>query len=188
MKIDWNNAPKGATHWGPETEDYRGAWYKRSEGDWFFSDKYTDWEWAREFSLDQYRIQEMVPRTSEWSGEGLPPVGTVCEYRWGGVCKQVEIIAHWMAPADLVAVYVPLEDGAHSTECGRAIANAFRPLRTPEQIAAEEREKAILEMVRFMGAARFAQPDTGIPPSEMARAYADALHDAGYRKTEGGAA
>jgi len=83
-----------------------------------------------------------------------------------------------MAPADLVAVYVPLEDGAHSTECGRAIANAFRPLRTPEQIAAEEREREIEALATdIMGEQHIS-----------GRVMAERLHTLGYRKVEGGAA
>lgn len=113
-----------------------------------------------------------------WHGKGLPPVGTVCEYRWAGAWRQVEVIAHWKAPADWVAIYVPLEDGAHSTECGRAIADAFRPLRTPEQIAAEKRVQEIEVL----------EKDFFIIGFSSYRATAESLHRLGYRKIEGGAA
>lgn len=49
----------------------------------------------------------------------------------------------------------------------------FPPVRTPEQIKAEEREKAIVEMAETMHAA------TGFGVN---RADCEALYDAGYRK------
>jgi hypothetical protein len=51
----------------------------------------------------------------------------------------------------------------------------FRPIRTPEQIAAEEREKAIDAMNKLVGDIE------KIPTWRDALA---ALYDAGYRKTE----
>ncbi|MOA09956.1 hypothetical protein D3C78_1298210 [compost metagenome] len=52
-------------------------------------------------------------------------------------------------------------------------ASTFRPVRTPEQIKAEEREKAIVEMAETMHAA------IGFGVN---RADCEALYDAGYRK------
>lgn len=67
----------------------------------------------------------------EWTGEGLPPVGAVCEYFSAlGEWKVCRIVAH----DGLYAVFNSLNEyGAH-------IADGFRPIRTPEQIAAEDRE------------------------------------------------
>ncbi|MNE98933.1 hypothetical protein D3C81_1180680 [compost metagenome] len=51
----------------------------------------------------------------------------------------------------------------------------FRPIRTPEQIAAEERSAAICEMSTVVGA-----PLSKLTVPEVL----EALYDAGYRKVE----
>ena len=53
---------------------------------------------------------------------------------------------------------------------------SLRPIRTPEQIAAEEREKEVDQMVQ-----RIAENTTGIGIG-AAMICAKALHAAGYRK------
>ena len=115
--------------------------------------------------------------SNEWDGKGLPPVGTVCEHadiNWEPWTK-VTIVAHHLIEEDdlLVAVFVYKNGSSHSSE-----GDHFRPLRTPEQIAAEEREKAISEML-------LGYPYSG---SDIVRACCEYLYDAGYRKVEGGAA
>ena len=50
----------------------------------------------------------------------------------------------------------------------------FRPIRTPEQIAADEREAAIKEMLE----------DAGRPDTAKTRDQAQLLYDAGWRKVE----
>lgn len=55
-------------------------------------------------------------------------------------------------------------------QCSASENYTFKPIRTPEQIAAEEREKAIEEM-------RAALPDWAAPEN-----ICPMLYDAGYRK------
>lgn len=110
------------------------------------------------------------PKQVQWNGDGLPPVGTVCEYKRGSKWEKVEVFA-----------VKPNVNGSTSAlftyECGTWTACAepsfFRPIRTPEQIAAEEREQAIAEMAKTVRGA------TGFGINLAARA---ALYDAGYRK------
>lgn len=110
---------------------------------------------------------------TEWNGEGLPPVGAEFEGR-----------------------FADYDDGRSSWAWGRVLAHGqrrifyvdrtgdewshapadmeFRPIRTPEQIAADEREKAIEEMRRdttVTGVARAIQYD-----------QAERLYELGYRK------
>lgn len=73
-----------------------------------------------------------------WDGEGRPPVGTVCEaqipskqYAW----ERCEIV--WHHPDSDGSAAVVHGDGKLLSWSG-----TFRPIRTPEQIAAEEREEA----------------------------------------------
>lgn len=114
-----------------------------------------------------------------WSGEGLPPVGTVCEYnnlephpvsaelKW----SQVHIVAHDTQGGDIFAVFSSLSGyhGDRRPEC-------FRPIRTPEQIAIEVRSKACDAMYGIM---------TSPPVRDNNRSdMAEALYDAGYRLFE----
>ena len=112
-----------------------------------------------------------------WTGEGLPPVGTVCEHRKlipGEEWTEVEIVAHRTFVGDdyPCAVFVYSQSSSHSSS-----GDHFRPCRTPEQIAAEERLAAInyLEIDAGMCATAF----DGDPE---ARAWVENLIDKGWRK------
>lgn len=108
------------------------------------------------------------PTLPTWNGEGLPPVGAVCELQ---DATEVRILAHTKRAGAPVAVYQCTD----SESIEAYTASFFRPIRTPEQIAAEEREKAIEEIASLIGRGTFSQD-------------AAAIYDAGYRKVEGGAA
>ena len=77
-----------------------------------------------------------------WDGQGLPPVGTVCEVedpqsgRW---CEC--LILAWDAE---LAVFSA--GGEYPYQYDGSTAGSFRPIRTAEQIAAEEREVGIAEI------------------------------------------
>lgn len=128
---------------------------------------------------EEYHVfSEHWSLTSHWNGEGLPPVGVECEinhvgeFDSKGKCwRRVVILAHHederlQSP---VAIYMPL-DGTAS--CDQAIAICFRPVRTPEQIADEERKDACEQMCIDAGGS--------VCDAQMAKAYM--LYDQGYRK------
>nr|WP_314614159.1 hypothetical protein [uncultured Pseudomonas sp.] len=94
----------------------------------------------------------------QWNGEGLPPVGVDCEYFDGGEWMRCEVVAHRNNAA------VVLSD---CYEPAFVSQQELRPIRTPDQVAAEERTKAIDELVKV----------TCINRGEAAKIY-----DAGYRK------
>lgn len=103
-----------------------------------------------------------------WSGEGLPPIGCVCEYRgndtsWG----EVKIIGH----DEGKVVFKPSgEDYYGITPSHKA---EFIPIRAPEDVARDESIEAMRDVGYTLPAAiRFTK-------EEMA-----ALYDAGYRKME----
>ncbi len=103
---------------------------------------------------------------SSWNGQGLPPVGVECEYRhmiWPEY-RRCEI--RYISDESLVAY----DNGQEQYYRTRDM--LFRPLLTPEQIAAEEREKAIEEMCFAVETLTVKQ--------------AKALFDAGYRRQEEG--
>lgn len=153
----------------------------------------TDWKLPKGYmiKMDCYpgKFAEVVSnlKTEPWTGEGLPPVGTVCE--WAGctfapedpkepdlhIGDHVKIIAHFKdGEFDLGAF--TFNPQIHNPDRGTAWVNqgshgCFRPIRTPEQIAAEERDKAIDEMAQDLGKF-FSNP----------KVSARTIYDAGYRK------
>lgn len=123
----------------------------------------------------RYQFRYETLRPAAWAGEGLPPVGTVCESMWNesrdewfkakvfGVNEHGQPIFRW-------------EEGVKKYEyqasplAGHQGNPYFRPIRTPDQIAAEQRDHAVAEMSQA---------------TQGAKDWADAfrmLHDAGYRK------
>lgn len=159
-EIDWSKAPADATHWDTESNRFSKvkegkAWFQ-SGFFWFISD------------ADPSRF---IPRPAPWTGEGLPPVGTVCEVEphntyWGLVTLgpvEMKIAAYH---DDLVWL-IDKEGKSHWTRTDKA---DFRPARTPEQIAAEEREKAIDAI----------QDDLSLSPE--CRYIAKRVYESGYRK------
>lgn len=131
-----------------------------------------------------------VPANPAWNGEGLPPVGAVCEFAGGTHCPEdpfdkdlkegmkVTIIAHFKCGDFTLAAFTfdPENPDRGMVQVEQANFGCFRPIRTPEQIAAEEREKAIRQMI----------DDTNILTGIMRdrRIMAGQLYDAGYRKFE----
>ncbi len=106
-------------------------------------------------------------RAPEWTGEGLPPVGAVCEcqdesFKW----KPGTIVYVGQGDGAMVAV-MQADSGILIGEKGE-----FRPLRTPEQIAEEERRAAILDMKGHLSFSDYRE----------AEQHCAALYDAGYRK------
>ncbi|MFU7340468.1 hypothetical protein ACM739_29475 [Pseudomonas aeruginosa] len=174
MSIDWNTAPKGATHWEPTGPDFHEGWMKKEGNDWFFWGEVSEeWQYWGDVSAKREATFEARPQEA-WDGKGLPPTGLLVEWKAGldHEWRRVTVLAYangdaWLQP----------EDG-DSFIVGNP-AN-FRRIRTPEQIAAEEREKAIDAMLDLD------------PPHENGlgltsrRQFCETLYDAGYRRQEEG--
>ncbi|EOW2059273.1 hypothetical protein [Pseudomonas aeruginosa] len=167
MSIDWNTAPEGATHWEPTGPDFYEGWMKKEGTDWFYwsesGHKWINGILTCDVSAEREATFEARPQEA-WDGHGLPPTGLLVEWKAGldHEWRRVTVLAYangdaWLQP----------EDG-DSFIVGNP-AN-FRRIRTPEQIAAEEREKAIEEMC-------FAEETLTVK-------QAKALYDAGYRRQE----
>ncbi len=111
------------------------------------------------------------PAVLPWSGAGLPPVGTVCEVDYCEEWHQCEIIAHFDQRCGRVAAFtVQTENLAKSLDAFGA--EHFRPIRTAEQIAAEYRRAAVLEMKGHLSFSDYLE----------AERHCEQLYDAGYRK------
>ncbi|MBI7227419.1 hypothetical protein JEU54_18145 [Pseudomonas aeruginosa] len=164
MSIDWSKAPEGCIGafariisktaffvFSKRPSDYmsrEGYEGEGEDGPYHVFSEY--WEW-----IDK-----------PWDGQGLPPIGTVCEYRhmiWPEY-RPCEI--RYISEESLVA-YDDAQEQFYRT-CDML----FRPIRTPEQIAAEEREKAVGDMAMSIQGVPYQHPTL----------YA--LYDAGYRRQE----
>lgn len=138
------------------------------------------------------RVTPGAWEAARWNGKdgGLPPVGIECEQAPRGVAehareilwRKVRIIAHledsrFTGP---VAVYLPTDGQAN---CDQAVAGCFRPIRTAEQIAAEEQK--ILQV----NACAEIEPklegyNVDIDCSAAIRMTINAMIEAGYRKVQ----
>ncbi|HFF2105782.1 TPA: hypothetical protein ACGBGH_004785 [Pseudomonas aeruginosa] len=168
MSIDWSKAPEGCIGafariignqrtaffvFSKRPSDYssrEGYEGEGEDGPYHVFSEY--WEW-----IDK-----------PWDGQGLPPVGTNCEYRSSDGWLQCEVVAHRNNAAVVLdhhyeADFVPRQD--------------LRPIRTPEQIAAKEREKAALEMAALMSGHDDRSKD-------CFKVLGEILYDAGYRRQE----
>jgi len=92
---------------------------------------------AKRWTVVSHRPTE----TPTWTGEGLPPVGAVCEVSY---CGSNQGIVTVLFIGDDLAV---LKNHCHGSEqCAPVDKYDFRPIRTPESVAVDEREKAVNEM------------------------------------------
>ncbi|NPY72764.1 hypothetical protein DZ963_014100 [Pseudomonas aeruginosa] len=181
MSIDWSKAPEGATHWEPRGIVFDEGWMKKVGNEWsYWLEGSEVWAgvWADCFvSAEREATFEARPQEA-WDGQGLPPVGIEAEAIWDGAdiaYFRAKILAH-----DEGRVVFRWCEGKRKGQYGSyAVLKfgslpAFRPLRTPEQIAAEEREKAVGDMAMSIQGVPYQYPTL----------YA--LFDAGYRRQEEG--
>lgn len=174
IKIDWRMVPEWADGHGLI------SWQGITEV-WINADQYAvvgreggPYPWGggtgdTRHNHSRGQVQYITRRPDRWDGEGIPPVGVNCEARIDCEWEPATVVAH-----DLGCAIV-----RRFTECEIQVYDAagssqLRPIRTLEQIEAEERRKTIEEMVS-------ASPmlDKG-----WARKVCTALYDAGYRKQE----
>jgi hypothetical protein len=189
MDIDWSKAPEGATHFGPAVEGkWLACWHKNIGGQWlgWLADGDTRWGVA---GNTEERVKQFISRPYPWNGEGLPPVGTVCEFAGGTPCPEdpfdkdlkegmkVKIIAHFGCGDFTLAAFTfdPENPDRGMVQVEQGNFGCFRPNRTPEQIAAEERDKASVELAGIL-----AGHDQHIAVRDIE--LAKYLYDIGYRK------
>lgn len=191
MNIDWSLAPKGATHFIECADPKFLKAFFAIESD----DRYVE-VGAQTFfrKCDEGRLGWTVtarPTIDSWNGEGLPPVGTVCEYAARPAGKGEPLWAtvkvHYLSTQTIVIECIAFPDAARKdnigvelpVDVGVSTINRFRPIRTPEQIAADEREAGIQALKQIFDSCS----DELMPTSNK---YLDtlfgAIYDAGYRK------
>lgn len=169
MSIDWSKAPEGATHWEPSGTVFDEGWMKKEGNEWFCwcegSNRWFQGKLSCNVSADREATFEARPQEA-WDGQWLPPVGAKCLTDRNDFLREVTILCHGKTRT-FVFDHVSQEE-----ICLVLKDRVFLPIRTPEQIAAEEREKAIEEMC--------AEDLT------LTVRQAKALYDAGYRRQEEG--
>lgn len=167
MNIDWSKAPEGATHYAPAGKGLNERWFDMTTGE-LGSVWYEDQWHVINFSASR---KDLIARPcAEWNGEGLPPVGTVCEWKEKTGFSWVKATVLFISESSVV---MQREDGFEWQMLTKR--TVFRPIRTPEKIAAEEREKFISEICGLLGW------DASL---EHSRRDAIKLFGAGYRKFE----
>lgn len=140
-EIDLSKAPEGATHYntglGP-------TWWKRdARGLTCWSGQL--WTALLPVTTGPLNLVE-IPPAPQWNGAGLPPVGTVCE-----MCDDEGAWHRSTVIANGVDRGVPTAIGqADDTLLWCQADHHCRPVHTPEQIAAEERDKARTEVLNAM--------------------------------------
>ncbi|HCT4713611.1 TPA: hypothetical protein OTY26_003223 [Pseudomonas aeruginosa] len=196
MSIDWSKAPSSATHYLPEQKDlgWEACWYKKDGDKWLvlncaLLEKRGHTEWIVDDSEVDKFVPLLVPRSafsSEWNGQSLPPVGTVCE--WHG--PNSDGPDGWVYTESKVVAYT--DDGLficmQKPSCWPVVQRIdnceFRPLLTPEQVAAAERWAAIQQMLAFADV-KYGAGEL-MSPKEYVETAVSALYDAGYRRQEEG--
>lgn len=171
-EIDLNKAPAGATHY---RADSASPWRMLEDGEWYAWESDEE-NWISIVDPQPDRYLPIGNGTFAWGGTGLPPVGTVCELR----TRRAENDPSGWNKAEIMyssGTAVVWRWHLHRAEFGSEWCNVeFRPIRTLEQIAAEEREKAIQEIDHLIN------EQMG---NLNVRELAEAIHDAGFRKVEG---
>lgn len=119
-----------------------------------------------------------APKVVEWDGAGLPPVGLDVEIKRGNctwidgdewqIGKTATVMASFLNSRDIEMASVQFPGG----HCKCILARCLSPIRTAEQVAAEERNKVIREMIA----------EVTEEPRARHFAFCEVLYDAGYRK------
>lgn len=179
-QIDWSKAPEWATRLMRNKYECPDAW----------ADDHKDAIWVTDyksgtdmiFNLDPsaWDLIENRPAAPSWSGEGLPSVGTVCEMHYCGEWEKTEILCIGVKHVFIRQIAVTGE----AFECSLNLsACQFRPIRTPEQIAADDREAAIERACSDIEK-QVEGFNVQLSYSVAIRATIEAMIDAGYRKEQ----
>lgn len=161
MSIDWSKAPEGTTHY--HIGDDINPW-RKIEGTVAYEHYKDKWYMVNSFNkgcMPDYYVP--IPQET-WDGQGLPPVGAKCLTDRNDFIREVTILCHGKTQT-FVFDHVSQEE-----ICLVLKGRVFLHIRTPEQIAAEEREKAVGDMAMSIQGVPYQYPTL----------YA--LYDAGYRK------
>lgn len=187
--VDWSTAPE----WANVLLEYKGSWKR------VFAEKAESGSDRQHLDrpdeiidiadINNWHVIATRPAdTPTWDGKGYPPVGTVCEYRVNDgpwfECHVRYVIDNDPAPdADgwQAVIWCP---HLGKEQIAMLVGSMdFRPIRTPDQIAAEQREKTIREMFEVMTG----HDDLEGWSDTCYELLSGLLYDAGFRMSEAGA-
>jgi hypothetical protein len=148
------NWPESATHYGSETLQFNPGFYKKDGDKWLFMSDYFApngvWNPASKEDDPSRYIERPTAQLKQWSGpqDGLPPVGTVCEFY--ECCEWREVEVMYLSKHTVLLKFKNDEhddpEGAYTPEDME-----FRAIKTAEQLATEQRETAIREFMDIVG-------------------------------------
>lgn len=168
--IYWDKEPT-ATHYVVSFEPGIPSGFYRADGvkmrDVAREDEYT-------FRLDDVhpgRLLELIERPTQWSGKGMPPAGTVCEHKRVHEWQKVEVFAVKPNYNGSQTALFTYENGCWA---GCAEPSLFRPIRTAEQIAADERIQKVRNALTAIKAGK------NFPNESLVVATVEAMIDAGF--------
>lgn len=110
-----------------------------------------------------------------WNGEDLPPAGTACEYKRSDGWRKVEVFAVKPNCNDSYSALFTFDDGVWGA-CAHP--SLFRPIRTAEQIAADERLHKVRNALTAIKASRHFPGDEA--RQNVMVATVEAMIDAGF--------
>ena len=180
-EIDWSKAPEGATHHMAESITDYECWLKKQGAKWLYM-RMNGQAWMKAV-IDDDSLRTITERPSPaWSGEGLPPAGVECLARFSmaaagidRISAEMKISPVWYGKKHVVYLhdgeeYTAFLDGAQ-----------FRPIRTPEQIAKDERAAAFHAAICDVEE-KVSKWNTTIDCSAAIKATVDIMIAMGYRK------
>ncbi|WP_367604034.1 hypothetical protein AB1N69_10650 [Pseudomonas asiatica] len=165
--IDWASCPE-ATHFDPVDQNFL-----REVGQalLLFNNK-RGWTVPMHtvYGLRVEDCNRPLIKRPAWNGDGIPPAGTVCELRNVAAATDWSQATVVFASRNVIVWDWAGEPAINGLCTAYAHAVEVRPVRTPEQIAAEERESSAYAMCAIAGS--------------LTNIDAFNLYDAGYRKQE----
>ncbi|CAI8909061.1 MULTISPECIES: hypothetical protein [Pseudomonas syringae group] len=160
MTIDWSKAPEGATHWDKGLEGAVAGWMRLDEGQWYWwpvDGAQCERKWFACLTPKQPKSDKYIARPSGWNGEGLPPVGTEVEVHRGKcvwiekdewqIGKTAKVMSSFENSLELGMAAIQFESG----HCECILAECLRPIRTAEQIEADQKKQEVKELMIILG-------------------------------------
>jgi hypothetical protein len=172
----WADAPTDATHYDPIDKNF----LRELDRVLLLHHNTKGWGYTHhsQYASKVEDCRQPLMLRPAWTGEGLPPAGTVCERRFpnvgGSSWRQITIL------------FIGDQKIFYRDEAGEEWANLpddveLRPIRTAEQIAADERLHKVRNAFTAIGRG-IEKWNTSTDCSAAMRATVEAMIDAGYRK------
>lgn len=167
-QIDWSKAPDDATHYQAEAHGVFECWLKPGHA---VRVSRSDPDWREDEYADDLIATSAIKRP--WSSEGLPPIGVVCEANFVGSWTEFELRYYGETYVIFKTRYEVQRTRIDFDACGVK----FRPIRTPEQMAADERQK-----MADMLWQRYLQPILAPAQEAQVKTALGLIYDDFYRK------